>query len=592
MSSDTNSTNPFPAQLTRDWPRISGALGEAGFAYLEELAAHKLLLGAFDERWRKVVWLGRAINTEWKAGHQTEDFPNGAGLPFGVPGSQFAVGFSGETNILTIGSAGAGKNAAAIMPTLLLNQESVFVNDIKGENWWVTHAWREREFGQRIICLNPFNLFGEELGFVQPMTNYYNPLAALADGNHHKFGQRISGLANALIVAEGNDPHWSSRARDTLSCLMAIVATSKAEQASGTNHLPRVMDLLSLPHASRYQMNGDKPALDANGQPIVLQEGLADYVAKALTWCKLPVVVNNAEFIIAGGREFGSVVSTAKGQLSFLNDPALRAFLSKSDFDFSDLRKEPCTIYLMIPPAEMQTYFRFVRVLVQACLDTLAASPMNERASVLVILDEQAKLRGMEIIETSAATLRGYNVRIWSVYQDVNQIKRDYEKSWETFVANAGAVQILSVNDDTTAEYFSKKAGEYGVYAHTWTNGEGRLLGDNLQRVRFLTPQAFYGMHKAKSVNFVQGLPFAVACDRQGYFESEVFYRRWLPLPDHDGQGGQVAWELMRNTTAAAREAQARHIEAARLGIPAGLPLTDERMAFYRGKPAATEVNP
>lgn len=567
----------------RELPRSATSLGENGFAYLEELAQHKLLLGAFDDRWRKVVWLGRAVNTEWQAGKMTEDFPNGAGLPFGVPGSQFAVGFSGETNILTIGSAGAGKNAAAIMPTLLLNQESVFVNDIKGENWWVTHAYREREMGQRIICLNPFNLFGDELGFERPMTNYYNPLAALADGKHPKFGQRISGLANALIVSEGKEPHWSSRARDVVSCLMAIVATSPDEQRAGTNHLPRVMDLLSLPHASRYQMDGDKPALDASGQPILLKQGLADYVAAALKWCKLPVVVNNAEFILEGGKEFASIISTAKGQLSFLNDPALQAFLSKSDFDFSDLRKERCTIYLMIPPAEMQTYFRFARLLVQACLDTLAASPMNERDSVLVILDEQGKLRGMEVIETSAATLRGYNVRIWSVYQDVNQIKRDYEKSWETFVANAGTVQILSVNDDTTAEYFSNKAGDVGVFAHTWVNGEGRQLGDNLQRVRFLPPQEFYGMNKAKSLNFVQGLRYPVVCDRLGYFDSEVFTRRWIPLPDHDGQGGQVAWELMRNITAEARERQQRRSEADTLGIPQGVPLDDARMEFYRG---------
>ena len=372
--------------------RMSNALGEAGFAYISELT--QLGLPVFKNgRWARSVWLGYAINTEYYApgehgnARDTIDFP--------VEGSPFLLGFAGETNILTIGSAGSGKNACAIMPTLMLNEESVFVNDIKGENWWVTHAWREREFGQRIICVNPFNLFGQELGFVQPMTNYHNPLDALRDGTSPTFQQRINGLATALIVAEGNDPHWSSRARDVVACLMGIVATSPEEQRAGTNHLPRVMDLLSYPHVSSFKTETlldaatgrevERKVLDDHGQPIVLQEGLADYVAKALTWCKLPVVVNNAQFIIAGGREFGGVVSTAKGQLSFLNDPALRAFLSKSDFDFSDLRKERCTIYLMIPPAEMQTYFRFARVLVQACLDTLAASPMNERDSVLVL---------------------------------------------------------------------------------------------------------------------------------------------------------------------------------------------------------------
>jgi len=564
---------PTVDPLQREIGRNQSPLGEAGFAYLEELARHKLLLGQDAARWDKSVWLGRAHNVEWHSGRFTATYPEGVGLAFGVAGSEFALGYSGENNIVTLGSAGAGKNAAAIMPTLMLNGESILVNDIKGENWWVTHAWREQQ-GQRIICINPFNLFGDELGFTQPMTSHYNPLKELSDGAHLKFQQRISGLASALIVPEGNDPHWSSRARDVVSCLMAIVATSPDERSNGTNHLPRVMDLLSLS-----------------------QETLAEYVAGALQWCKLPVVVNNAQAIIAGGKEFSSIVSTAKGQLSFLNDPALRAFLSKSDFDFSDLRKERCTVYLMIPPAEMLTYFRFARVLVQACLDTLAASPMNERDSVLVILDEQAKLRGMEIIETSAATLRGYNVRIWSVYQDLNQIKRDYEKSWETFIANAGLVSILRVNDDTTAEYFSRKGGEVGVtlqntsvshntggsqsynpggVGHGSNTGTTTSTSTSQQKTREFPPQFFYGLRDDAGMAFVQGLPYPVAHERLGYFKDEVFKRRWLPLPDYDGQGGKVAWQLMQNTTAAARERQAA-------------PLSSQdaaRQEFYQGKAA------
>ena len=102
-------------------------------------------------------------------------------------------------------------------------------------------------------------------------------------------------------------------------------------------------------------------------------------------------------------------------------------------------------------------------------------------------------------------------------------------------------------------------------------------------RVRFLPPQEFYGMNKAKSLNFVQGLRYPVVCDRLGYFDSEVFTRRWIPLPDHDGQGGQVAWELMRNITAESRERQQRRSEADALGIPQGVPLDDARMEFYRG---------
>lgn len=544
--------NPLPGYY---WGgRISNALGEAGFAYVSEMRRHGLLVTENDTL-RRAVWLGYALDTEW----MREDGGTGENTIFyPVEGRPcFALGFAGETNILTIGSAGSGKNACAIMPTLMTNEESAFVNDIKGENWWVTHAFRKHKLGQRIICINPFNLFGEELGFAQPMTSHYNPLAALSDGKHPKFGQRISGLASALIVVEGNDPHWPSRARDVVSCLMAIVATSPDEQRAGTNHLPRVMDLLSL-------------------EP----EALAEYVAGALKWCNLPMVVNNAQAIIEGGKEFSSIKSTAKGQLSFLNDPALRSFLSKSDFDFSDLRKERMTIYCMIPPAEMQTYFRFARVLVQACLDTLAASPMTERDSVLVILDEQAKLRGMEVIETSAATLRGYNVRIWSVYQDVNQIKRDYEKSWETFVANAGLVQILSVNDETTAEYFSRKAGEYGqlitsISVGASSTGATSNNTQSYQKTRFLTPQQLYGMGKGASLSFVQGLAYPVLCERLPYYDSNSndFSGRFVPPPDkpRDDMSTAEIWDLMKTITKADREAQTSRADAI-------------RSEFYRGR--------
>jgi type IV secretory pathway TraG/TraD family ATPase VirD4 len=52
-------------------------------------------------------------------------------------------------------------------------------------------------------------------------------------------------------------------------------------------------------------------------------------------------------------------------------------------------------------------------------------------------------------------------VRIWSVFQDLNQMESLYGARWESFVSNAGVVQVFTTNDKKTAEYFSMKVGNY-----------------------------------------------------------------------------------------------------------------------------------
>jgi type IV secretion system protein VirD4 len=59
-----------------------------------------------------------------------------------------------------------------------------------------------------------------------------------------------------------------------------------------------------------------------------------------------------------------AVRATAIAQLAFLEVDGIADFLSGDDFDFAMLRKEPMTIYCMIPPDKLDTYFRFTRLMV------------------------------------------------------------------------------------------------------------------------------------------------------------------------------------------------------------------------------------
>jgi type IV secretion system protein VirD4 len=79
---------------------------------------------------------------------------------------------------------------------------------------------------------------------------------------------------------------------------------------------------------------------------------------------------------------------------------------------------------------------------------------------VLFILEEFPTLGHMRLIEASAGLMAGYDVKLWTVLQDLSQLKAHYPHSWETFLGNAGIIEAFGNADMTTLEYLSKRMGQ------------------------------------------------------------------------------------------------------------------------------------
>jgi type IV secretory pathway TraG/TraD family ATPase VirD4 len=197
--------------------------------------------------------------------------------------------------------------------------------------------------------------------------------------------------------------------------------------------------------------------------------------------------------------------------------------------------------------------------MVQCFFNSLSKTPKANDRRVFALLDEQAKLRHMEIIETSVALLRGYKVRIWSIFQDITQIQSIYGQAWETFISNAGVVQVMTPNGATTAEYFSKRTGNETIteIKNTFSSPDAPMFKPSAQGststyevstgVPFLSPQDFYAMPRDKAVLYVQGLPYPVMTTRQSYFSQQsngsFNGRPYAPHPVHD----ETAFGWMKN---------------------------------------------
>jgi type IV secretory pathway TraG/TraD family ATPase VirD4 len=82
-------------------------------------------------------------------------------------------------------------------------------------------------------------------------------------------------------------------------------------------------------------------------------------------------------------------------------------------------------------------------------------------APVLFLLEEFFTLGPMPSIEKAAGYAAGFGVKLWAILQDLQQLKALYPSNWQTFLANAGAVQIFGTSDQDTLEYASKCLGEF-----------------------------------------------------------------------------------------------------------------------------------
>jgi len=51
----------------------------------------------------------------------------------------------------------------------------------------------------------------------------------------------------------------------------------------------------------------------------------------------------------------------------------------------------------------------------------------------------------------------GFGVKLWAVLQDTTQLQRYYQRSWETFLGNAGLIQCFSNGDQSTLEYIARR---------------------------------------------------------------------------------------------------------------------------------------
>jgi len=363
-----------------------------------------------------------------------------------------------DRHLLVFGPTGSGKSKRFLVPNLLLSLEdsSVIVIDPKGELAALTADYR-RSLGHDVDILCPFGVEGFE-------SSGFNPLASI-NPDLKTFYDDCAGIGEGAISLEGHDPHWPQSAQGLFVGLtMWEIVCAKREKR--TPSLENVRRLLTEPYETAVDPETGRRR-PVKGLPVIAAEACAkggDAIESLL-----------GRFVREND-EIASIQSTLDTQTRWLLSEPIRDDLRKNGIDFSKLKKKKTTVYVILPPERMRTHSVWLRLVIVSALRALYS---EGGLRTVMMIDEMAALGHLGPLEDAFGLVRGYNIQIAAILQDLPQLKAIYKERWETFIANAGIVFGFAPNDLTTADWMSKRSGQTTVVVKSVSENRSQSVGPN-----------------------------------------------------------------------------------------------------------------
>lgn len=422
------------------------------------------------------------------------------------------ISIKDDRHLMTIAGTRAGKGTSVIIPNLLIYTGSVMVIDPKGENATITAEKRAKDLNQDVYVIDPFKV-------AKVPDEYragFNPFSLL-DPKSQNLIDDCDSIADALIVSsqKETDNHWNSTARIILRGFIAWIATTKAPENRNMNELRRMLYLSSD---------------DSEGDVESFEYLLADMKTNPHKASGVPAEVATAIMAMAQ-RERSSVFSTIRQNTAFLSSPPIAKALSDNQRcpDLNKWKFGGTSIYLCLPAGRLNRHSRFFRLFVNQLLLSVEYSSKVPDIPALILLDEMHVLGYMASLETAMGLLAGYGVRIWTIWQDLSQLKHIYNQRWETFMGNSGILQFFGLNDLVSLKYVSERLGKSSMLSVSKSQVSkekeaGGFTGESksIQSAPLLSPDevAYYFSRQSNHQLLVYSGSDPIFADRLAYWEN------------------------------------------------------------------------
>ena len=397
---------------------------------------------------------------------------------------EWPVGYRDDRHVCLVSGSRGGKGTTSIVNNLILWPGSVVCVDPKGENATVTAARRGngsahcKGLGQAVRVLDPFNAGQVD----DALRGRFNPLDAL-DPAHEETIDEAGRIADAIVVVhESNDPFWDESARAMVKGLLLHVLT--VPEYEGRRNLVTLRKLITRGDweaVEALRAAGEKDIPPAHG---LLWTGLANN--PAFDGLIAGIGDSFTNMLLNSPKQYESVLQVANRNTEFVDSPAMQRVLGASDFQLSELKTRPegLSLYLCLPQRYMSTHYRWLRMMIALTvteMEKVRGKPASGHP-VLMVLDEFAGLKRMEVVENAVAQIAGYGVKMFFVLQSLEQIKAVYKDNWETFLANSGLKVFFSLEDNFSRDYVSKLIGETEVVREVRSESDSTSESESISR--------------------------------------------------------------------------------------------------------------
>lgn len=352
-------------------------------------------------------------------------------------------------NVLVIGGSGSGKSRFYVKPNIMQLNTSYVVTDPKGE--LLRSCGRLlKKAGYEIRVFNLIDM---------SHSNNYNPFNYIydKDGNINK--TYVMKMVNCLMKntkqegASGGDQFWDDSTK-ALTLAIAFYLLEKKTDENG-NSLDRnfstVMKMMRLAEISEQDENHRSP-LDE------MMDELRGENPHSMA------VSFYADFKKAPAETAKSILISAAVRFAAFNLPEVADLTHTDNIHLDTLGDRKTALFIIIPSSDAT--FNFLAAMMYTQLfDTLydtANFKYGGRLPVHVrcLLDEFANVGTIPDFDKLLATIRSMEISANIIIQNLAQLKKMYDKSWEILTGNCDSLLFLGGQEASTLEAISKSLGK------------------------------------------------------------------------------------------------------------------------------------
>lgn len=425
-----------------------------------------------------------------------------------------------NNNLLLVAGSGAGKTFKVARNILRQMNGTYVVTDPKGELAKKEGGYLEKR-GYDVKVLNILDIHSMKKSV------RYNPFVYIKDDvDVIRLATNIMANTKAKDVGTGGDPFFDTAAQSLLEALMHYVCDFYKNVPKKRN-FRTLMELLSMASfeidpetMSKKESDLDKLFRDFehSEKRRIEREKKEGKIPRPMS---LSIEKYNSIMRTAADTARG-IVSTLDSRLSKLHVHEVLELLSEDEINIAELGmgrnfdgKTKTALFLVIPDSDPS--FNFIIGMFYTQLNQILAHQADVLCeggalpiSVTMLMDEFANVALPEDYDKKLSTMRSRNMNAVIILQNLAQIKKLFEKDWESICGNCDTFLYLGGNEQSSHEYVSKMMDKATCDKRTTgeqlgMNGHSNRNYDVIGR-ELLTPGEVRKLDRDKCIILIAGI--------------------------------------------------------------------------------------